>query len=221
MQVSAAPGTLVLLVRHGETQWNLDQRIQGHQDVPLTERGMEQARRLAACLAAEPPHAIYSSDLQRSRLTAELLAPDRTEIRTDPRLREAEFGEWEGLSLAEIRSRHPEDFENWRRDALTHRPPGGETIEALKDRCMSALAEALPRHPGERVLVVSHGGPVRAMVCGLLGLPLEVYPRLRVENTAVTRILFTERGAILAGFNDVSHLRASVEGPAHTGWEEK
>jgi broad specificity phosphatase PhoE len=217
----AAPGTLVLLIRHGETQWNLDQRMQGHLDVPLTERGAEQARQLARWLEPEPPEVVYTSDLQRSRRTAEILAGQAAEVTIDPRLREACFGEWEGLTRAECAARFPEVHAAWRRDALRNRPPGGETIEDLQARCMAALRDVLPRHPARRVAVVSHGGPIRAMVCGLLSLPLSVYPRLRVENTGVTRILFGERGAILAGYNDVSHLRATSAAPKHTGWEEK
>ena len=241
MAVEAEPGTVVLLVRHGETQWNREQRIQGHLDVPLTERGVEQARRLAAWLSEEPPDVILSSDLQRSRVTAETLArawsaegdgqvgqvgrvgqvERQPQILLDVRLREASFGEWQGLSLVEIEERWPEQFEAWRSDALRHRPPGGETIEDLQARCMASLAEELPCYPRKRIAVVSHGGPIRAMVCGLLELPLSVYPRLRVENTAVTRILFSPRGTVLAGFNDVSHLKESAAAPAHTGWEEK
>lgn len=215
------PGTVVLLVRHGETQWNLDQRMQGHTDVPLTERGAEQARRLVSWLGDDRPQVVYSSDLERARHTGEILSAGEAEVRVDARLREACFGAWQGLTTAEIAERYPAEFEAWRVDALANRPPGGETIEALQERCMAAVREALPRHPGARVAFVSHGGPIRTMVCGLLELPLTVYPRLRVENTAVTRILFTTRGAILAGFNDVSHLRESAAAPRHTGWEEK
>jgi broad specificity phosphatase PhoE len=86
---------------------------------------------------------------------------------------------------------------------------------------VAALAELLPRHPGETVAVVSHGGTVRVMLLGVLGLPLQAYARLRVENTAVARILFGERGPMLAGFNEIAHLRGSRAMPGHSGWEEK
>lgn len=220
MRVEAA-GTLVLLIRHGETEWNRDQRVQGHHDVPLSERGVRQAGRLAEWLAEEPLDVVYSSDLQRSRLTAEIIAQGRAAVQLDPRLREARFGLFEGLTSAEIQAAYPEAYDAWRRDAIRHRPPGGETLEDLQARCMGALAEHLPAHPHRTVAIVAHGGPVRVMVCGLLELPMSVYPRLRVENTAVTRILFTSRGPILAGFNELAHLRATPAAPGHSGWEEK
>jgi 2,3-bisphosphoglycerate-dependent phosphoglycerate mutase len=214
-------GTLVLLIRHGETQWNVDQRVQGHLDVGLSERGVAQARQLARWLTDEPLHAVYTSDLQRAHATAEILAGDRAPVMDDPRLREAKFGVFEGLSSAEIEATYPEAFRAWREDAVANRPPGGETLEEMQERCMAALHEHLPKHPGQIVAVVAHGGPIRAMLCGLLDLPLRIYPKLRVENTSVARVLFTERGAILAGANDVGHLKASAAAPEHAGWEER
>lgn len=220
-EIQAADGTQLLLIRHGETQWNLDHRVQGHLDVELTARGIEQARRLAASLEHEPIGAIYSSDLLRARETAEILAAGKLPVRLDPRLREAAFGLFEGLTAGEIEARYPEEFRLWRYGAVRNRPPGGETLEDLEERCMNALRAIVSLHPGEAVAVVCHGGPVRVMVCGLLGLSLVVYPRLRVENTALTRILFTTRGPILAAFNDVAHLRATASLPGHSGWEER
>jgi len=216
----AEPGTRLLLVRHGETGWNAEHRVQGHLDVPLSERGIEQARRLAAW-TEETLDAVYTSDLQRCRTTAEILAGKATPVHVEPRVREADFGEFQGLTSAEIEARYPAAFHAWRADALRNRPPGGETLEALQERCMAALRDLLPRHPGQTVAVVAHGGPVRVMVCGLLGMPLEVYPRLRVENTSVCRILFSPRGPILAGYNDTSHLRASAALPGFSAFEEK
>lgn len=219
--LNVAPGTQLWLIRHGETQWNADQRIQGHLDVPLSARGLEQTRQLVEWLAEEQLDAIYSSDLQRARVTADLLAKGRLPIMDDPRLREAHFGAFEGLTRPECQAAFPEAFEAWRTDSIRHRPPQGETLEALRDRCLASLAEHLPKHPGQVVAVVCHGGPIRALVCGLLHLSLEVSPNLRVENTSVTRFLFTQRGPMLTGFNDVAHLRTSAAAPAHTGWEEK
>jgi broad specificity phosphatase PhoE len=215
------PGTLLLLIRHGETQWNVDQRAQGHIDVGLSERGLEQARRLRAALAEEPLDAVYSSDLQRASVTAEVMAAGRVSVITDARLREAHFGKFEGLTATEIEATYPEEFRAWRADSIRNRPIGGETIEELQARCMEALLEILPRHPGQCVAVVAHGGPIRAMVCGLVDLPLTFYPKIRVENTGIARVLFTDRGAILAGLNDICHLRSSETHPAHSGWEEK
>lgn len=221
VELEAEPGTQLLLIRHGETQWNLDQRVQGHLDIPLTERGVEQAVRLRRALEEERIHVVYTSDLQRARVTAEVLAGDRLPLKVEPRFRESCFGSFEGLTAAECEERFPEEYHAWRSDSVRCRPPGGETLEDLRARCMAALREHLPRHPGETVAVVAHGGPVRAMVCGILGMPLEMYPKIRVENTSVARLLFTARGPILAGLNDVCHLRASPAAPGHSGWEER
>lgn len=220
-EVFAEPGTLLLLIRHGETQWNVDHRVQGHLDIALTERGVEQAFRLRAALAEEAVHAVYTSDLQRARVTAEVIAGNERPLHVEPRFRESCFGTFEGLTGPECEARFPAEYHSWRSDSVRHRPPGGETLEDLRERCMAALREHLPKHGGQTVAVVAHGGPVRAMVCGVLGLPLEIYPKIRVENTSVARLLFTARGPILAGLNDVCHLKASPHAPAHAGWEEK
>lgn len=219
--MDAAPGTRLLLVRHGETQWNLDQRVQGHHDVPLTERGVEQAQRLASWLSGESIAAIYSSDLQRARTTADVLAGDRVPVTDDPRFREGRFGVFEGLTTPEIQARYPEEFRLWRESAVEHRPPGGETLEDLLERCVAGARDALARHGGETIMIVAHGGPVRVLVCGLLGLEMRHYPQIRVENTSVTRIYYTARGPILAALNEVGHLHASAAIAQHTGWEEK
>lgn len=207
MRIEGHPGTTLLLVRHGETQWNREERVQGQIDVDLNDRGREQAERLARRLADETLHALYSSDLQRARATAESLRRPPLDVRSDPRLREVGLGVFEGMTVAEIRSAYPREWTAWREDALRQRPPGGETLQDLQARCSAAVAELLPRHAGKTVAIVTHGGAVRVLVCALLGLPLEVYGSLRVENTAVTRIVFGERRTILAGFNDTWHLR--------------
>src|SRR5687768_17379924 len=135
MASAIEPGTQVVLIRHGETEWNRDQRIQGHLDVPLSERGLRQAERLAAWLAEEAPAAVLSSDLRRARVTAEVLAAGRVPVVLEPRIREGRFGSFEGLTTAEIREAFPEEFRAWREDAVRHRPPGGETLEDLQERC--------------------------------------------------------------------------------------
>jgi alpha-ribazole phosphatase len=99
-----------------------------------------------------------------------------------------------------VAARHPEAYQNWRRNAVRHRSPEGETLEYLRSRCLAAAGE-------ETVTIFTHGGPVRVLVCGLLALPLGCYPRLRVENISVTRIVFSEQRAILAALNDTVHLR--------------
>ena len=213
-------GTQLWLVRHGETEWNRDGRVQGHLDVPLSERGIEQARTLARWLAEEPIAAVYTSDLQRARHTAEIIAGGRLPLHVEARFREAAFGEFQGLTGAEAEARFPGAYAAWRRDAVRNRPPGGETLEDLLARCVAAAGEILPRHQGQTIVVVAHGGPIRATVCGVLGFSLEVYPKLRVENTSIARIAFTRNGPVLAGLNDTGHLQATSR-LAAADWEEK
>jgi broad specificity phosphatase PhoE len=139
--------TTLLLVRHGETDWNAERRWQGHADVPLNARGHAQAQTLAEQLAAQPVDAIYASDLSRARDTAAAVAARLgVEVVVDPDLREIDVGPIEGLTAEEAR-----DFEGWQ----------GEPKEAHAERVLRAVRRIAERHPGERVLVVTHGGSLR------------------------------------------------------------
>ncbi len=140
--------TTLLLVRHGETDWNAERRWQGHTDVPLNERGREQARRLAASLAGGGVDAIYSSDLTRARETAEIVAGRLgLPVVIDSDLREIDVGSREGLTGEEVGIRE------W----------DGESKEAHRDRTLRSLARIVDGHPGSRVVVVAHGGTLRRM----------------------------------------------------------
>jgi broad specificity phosphatase PhoE len=149
--------TTILLARHGETDWNLEGRVQGHTDRPLNETGEAQARRLAEELAGVRIDAVYSSDLARALATAQAVAEPRG-LRVAPlaALRERNFGTWEGLRDEEILERFPQ----------AHTGPWGddETVEELAGRILAALQEIAERHPRDDVLVVSHGGPLRAVL---------------------------------------------------------
>ncbi|MBM3458638.1 MAG: histidine phosphatase family protein [Armatimonadetes bacterium] len=204
-------GTRLLLIRHGETDWNREQRVQGHQDALLSELGVRQAECLADWLDWRPA-VIYASPLQRAWRTAELLTDGSVPLIPEPRLREVGMGRFEGLTTREIQMRYPVAWAAWRRDAIRHRPPEGEGLLALQERAVEALAERLPQHPGETVALVMHGGTVRVLVCALLGVPIEVYPHLRVDNASVTRFLFRAWGPTLVGFNEIAHLRGLEPG---------
>jgi probable phosphoglycerate mutase len=152
--------TELLLVRHGETDWNRDQRFQGHADPPLNETGRAQARSVANDLAAERIDAIYTSDLARARETAELIA-ERAGVPfvLEPQLREVDVGEWQGLTQDEIEERFPEGMRNWHERG--HGWERGETYDQLAERVLEALERIVSRHPGGRVVVVGHGGTIR------------------------------------------------------------
>jgi broad specificity phosphatase PhoE len=207
MKPAIAPNTELILVRHGETEWNSGHRVQGHTDVPLSERGRAQAARLAPRLAREPIRAFYASDLSRAIDTAEPTAL-RMGLSTvcSAAFREAHYGSWEGLNVTEIAARFPAEYERWRLDSARHRPPDGESLEELQSRVMTALAELLERHGGETLCVVAHGGSIRAAICGVLQFPIDVWRSLRTDNTGITRIHFSNLGPQLALFNDIGHL---------------
>jgi broad specificity phosphatase PhoE len=185
--------TTILIARHGQSDWNHEKRWQGHADRPLTDRGREQAQTLANRLAHIELDAVYSSDLKRARDTAAVVAESQgLELRQLHDLREVDVGSWSGLTREEAEERFPEGFARWR-DGY----PGwkdGETYEAMTDRVLRAVDEIAAEHEGGRVLVVSHGGPIRAMHAAALELDVHAYRRLRpVEpNARLSAVCFVD-----------------------------
>jgi 2,3-bisphosphoglycerate-dependent phosphoglycerate mutase len=174
----------ILLARHGETDWNAERRWQGHTDRPLTPRGREQAEALAERLTETALEAVYASDLTRARETAAAVAKRRgLEVRTTPDLREVDVGAWAGLTKTEAQTRFPQAFARWKEGY-----PGwddGETYEQMSARVTGAIRRIAERHPDQPVLVVSHGGAIRAIHATALGLDVHTYRRLRpVEPNA-------------------------------------
>lgn len=160
--------TTLLLARHGETDWNRDHLWQGHTGPPLNQTGRQQALDLARRITAID--AVYSSDTERTYETAVILAEThRLRVATDPRLREVDFGEWEGLTRAQINERYGGAFTKWLSGERST-PTGGEADEAMAERVLAALAEISDRHPLGRVLVVTSGGPIRAVEAHLAGV---------------------------------------------------
>jgi broad specificity phosphatase PhoE len=161
--------TRILLARHGETDWNRDNRFQGHADPPLNDAGREQAAALAASLAGERLGAVYSSPLRRAVETAELVAA-RHGLEPTPvdALREVDVGSWQGLTRTEIESRFPEQFSRWL--AFGQGWEDGETYEEMGVRVIRALSELSTRHDGERVVALTHGGPIRAAIAAASGI---------------------------------------------------
>ena len=205
--------TTLTLVRHGETEWNLAGRIQGHTDSPLTERGREEGRRAAERLAGLKVAAVYASDLGRAGETGETIAaPHGLPVRTTPDLRERCYGEFEGKTLAQIREETPAVVERWLSDRQRLAPPGGETQQEVSDRTMRALREIVAAHPGETVIVAGHGGPIKSAVFAVLKIPVDSWDRTWIANGSITVLRGTRDDLRVASFNDTSHLeREPVE----------
>jgi probable phosphoglycerate mutase len=153
--------TTILLARHGETDWNRENRFQGHADPPLNETGRGQAAELAAALANEPLAAVYSSPLRRAFETAQIVGvPHGLEPVPADALREVDVGSWQGLTRTEIEERFPEQFARW----LDYEQgwEDGESYDEMGQRVLAALLQLAAAHEGQRILAVSHRGPVRA-----------------------------------------------------------
>lgn len=188
--------TTILLARHGESDWNRDQRWQGHADRPLTDLGREQARALADRLAATELDAVYSSDLERARETAAIVAePHQLPVKRLPDLREVDVGSWSGLTRAEAEERFPNAFRRW-----TEGGEGwddGETYEQLSERVVGAVLAIAARHPRDRVLLVAHGGSIRAVHAAALGVDVHAYRRIqRVEPNATLSSVCVQDGRL-------------------------
>jgi 2,3-bisphosphoglycerate-dependent phosphoglycerate mutase len=199
--------TRIVAVRHGETDWNVATRIQGQLDIGLNATGRWQAARLAQALADEHIDAIYSSDLVRAHETAQALARDRSvRVATDAGLRERGFGEFEGLSFAEIEGRFPAQALRWRKRDATFGPAGGETLQSFFDRAMAAIAALAARHRGQHIAVVTHGGVLDALYRAATRLALDAPRTWQLGNAGINRLLHGEQGFSLVGWNDNLHL---------------
>ena len=195
------------LIRHGETAWNADGRFQGQQNTPLNDTGRRQARIVAQALADRRFDIIYTSDLARAAETAEIVAAyHRLPLIRDVRLREAFFGEWEGLAMPEISARWPGVLAAWRADSLRTRPPGGETLEQVQQRMIDFLADALRQHPDGEICIVGHGGSLRAIVAYALGADLSIFRHLRLDNCSISTVKIVDGHASLVHLNDICHL---------------
>jgi alpha-ribazole phosphatase len=198
----------LVVARHGATTNNLERRYTGQSDAPLSPLGARQAEALAAALADERFDLIVSSDLRRARQTAEPVARRHdAPLRLDADLREVAMGDWEGRTDAELASDYPDQLARWHEDPLTFAPPGGETVEQLRDRAARALERCRADHGDGSVLWVTHGGLIGVLLCHLLQIPLTHRWQFRRDNCAVTEFDVGADYAILMRLNDTCHLR--------------
>jgi alpha-ribazole phosphatase len=200
--------TRLLLVRHGETVWNQEQRYQGQTNVELSDFGRRQAQAVRDRLAEERIDVVYASDLGRAAETADIIVAGR-ELRPVllSNLREASFGEWEGLTHTEIVARYPGLMERRETDLADTAPPEGESLRQLQSRIVETIHSLAQRHRGQTVLIATHGGPVRTFVCDTLGIDLNQCWRIRVDNAALFIVQMYPAGGIVDLLNEQSYLR--------------
>lgn len=205
--------TRLILIRHGETQANREMRYIGSRDDALTERGQEQARLLAEALATLPISAVYSSPLQRARYTAQPIA-DRLhlEVQISEALRESDFGQWEGLSREEVLAQSSQDaahLHTWERDTSVA-PPGGESLEAMHRRVQEFAIQLTRQHPDQTVVLVSHVGPVKALLCAALGAPVITSFHIFLDPATIS----------VVDWHDTHSVVRLVNSHAHLGWTQ-
>ena len=203
--------TRVLAIRHGETDWNVERRIQGQLDVPLNATGRWQVDRLALAVADEGLAAVYASDLLRAFETAQAVARGSGQaIVTDVGLRERGFGAFEGLSYAEISQRWPEQSQRWRRRDPEFGAPGGETLNQFYARSVSTAARLAALHPGQTIALVSHGGVMDCLYRAASRVSLDAPRSWQLGNASINRLLYTPQGFTLVGWSDAGHLEADA-----------
>ncbi len=203
--------TRLILVRHAESE--MKGCYVGRLDPPLSVRGRAEAAALARRMAGQSLAAVYSSPLKRALTTAQMIAASHgLEVITIAELAELDFGDWDGLTYQEIAEIAPEWFNRWLTNPAAVHPPNGETLLEMSLRVMESINGIIVAHPGRIVVVVTHGGPARVIVCHALGIPLSEQWRIRQDLAAVSWLDFDERWATLSLLNDTCHLQGNTYG---------
>ena len=199
--------TRIIAIRHGETNWNVIARIQGHLDIELNDKGRWQAEQLAAALSHEPIDAVYCSDLSRAHDTAKALAtPLGLTPNVIPELRERHFGDFEGLTWQELEDKFPIECKAWKSRDPHWLPPKGESLIQLRARIEASIAELASRHTAQQIVVVTHGG-VLDVLYRIATHQFDTSPRTwALGNTYINRLMWSSEGLHLVGWGDHSHL---------------
>ena len=203
----------LLLLRHGETAWNRERRFQGWTDTPLSEAGLAQAEAAARELKEHALAAVYASPLQRARDTAALIAaPHGLEVETDPDFKEVSFGQWEGLTVDEVRERDAALYAAWVETPHLVFPPEGESLAEARLRVLAGLERLRAGHPDAVVCLVAHGIPVRILILEALGLGLDRIWSLHSAPTGISELEFRDDWTALHRMNTLVHLDAVPAG---------
>lgn len=206
--------TSILLIRHGETAWNAVRRLQGHIDIPLNQEGQRQAEALGRALAAEPLHAVISSDLQRALQTAQAVAGPQRKVHQDVQLRERCYGVFEGMLYADIERSYPAEFAAWQaRDIDAVMPAGERVAESFRQffqRSLDGIAGWAGRHPGRTIAIVAHGGVLECAYRAATGMTLDSPRDFQVKNASINRFTFADGKLALQSWGETAHLEQLV-----------
>ncbi len=199
--------TRLVVIRHGETAWNAEGRLQGHQDIRLNALGLRQAVSLVAALADEGLAAVVASDLQRAWQTGAALATGLgLPLHAEPGLRERCFGMLEGLTHAEIEAQWPDHARRWRHREPGFAPAGGESLVDFQARCLATVGRVAAAFAGQTVALVCHGGVLDGLYRAATHVALDRPRSWPLGNASINRLLHTPQGLALVGWNDSAHL---------------
>jgi alpha-ribazole phosphatase len=197
----------IYLVRHGETDWNKEDRCQGCLDIELNSEGIRQAEAVAQRLSNEEIHLIYTSNLKRAYRTAEIIGQkSNLEIIKNEALNEIHFGAWEGLTFSEMRNRSDYNYSDWRLSPHTVQFPGEGSLLNVQKRVMKYVDEIISQNKGKNILIVSHGGVLKLIILGLLGIGIEAYTKFYIANTSVSIVNVDKDRNYLRTLNDTCHV---------------
>ena len=198
----------IYLVRHGQTEWNIKGKTQGHGNSKLTQKGIDQAKALADSISSLPIDYIYSSDLGRAVETAEIISNKfGLDVIETPALREMGFGKWEGLLIKEIQEEYKDIYHTWRNQPHLAEIPGGETLQIIKERTDKFLAELNEKYDGKHIVLVTHSVTARVILLSILNSSMENIYRINQGNTALNVIEFRDYGPVVIKMNDTSHIK--------------
>ncbi len=212
LEFAVMEATRIIAVRHGETAWNVDARIQGQLDIGLNDHGHWQARQVGRALADEPVAAVYSSDLLRAWHTAERIAEAAgAALHAEQNLRERRFGLFEGRTFTEIEQAWPDHAQAWRKRLPHWAPPeGGESLQVVRERVAETVHRIAARHAGELIVLVAHGGVLDALYRLATGQAIDS-PRIwELPNAAINRLLWSPGGLTVIGWSDTGHLETAA-----------
>jgi probable phosphoglycerate mutase len=199
--------TRIVAIRHGETEWNVQVRMQGQLDIGLNANGRWQSNRIALALQGEDVAAVYSSDLARALQTAQPMAElHGLELVHEPGLRERHFGAFEGHSYADIARQWPEENARWQARDAEFGPMGGETLAAFNARCLACARRLAARHRGQQIVLVTHGGVLDCLYRAAAHVALDTPRSWRLGNALINRLLHSDQGFALVGWSDDRHL---------------